>query len=231
MLSSSLSHEVKAPITIRNNPKIGAAYCNHKLINHVGELIGEPAYVKRIRSTRFGYLRIPEDCVYTSFLDIFCWTKMIEPMVVIKKDAYSQSSGWDFRFGRGKGNIGDGILLFGEIALKNKIYFINETLYFYRKHANQSTSDENLNQEAVIKVQKLWLEKCDKGIISKNDYHKVLLFFQTRLQISKIIDAMRHNLRYNPRMAVHSIIKIVSLYLKSYPIIISSRKDIEILNS
>ena len=150
---------------------------------------------------------------------------MVEPMVVMKKDAYYATSGWDNRFGFGR--IGEGVVLYGEMALKYKIGYLNECLYLYRRHSNQSSKDSKLNALSVKKTFEVWEEKSKNGVLPMSQYKTLLCFYNTRLKIMQELGSFKHRLRYQPFKALKSIFNMAYLYIKSYPLVIFGTKRIE----
>mgnify|MGYP000046760727 CR=1 FL=1 len=200
------------------NPKISAICSNHDLIDVNDQRIGDSHYSPFIISTRFGYKILQGQYFRIPFISIFCWGKIIEPMVIMRISAYAKTTGWDPRFGKGKGNIGDGILLFGEIALGGEIWFLNQVLYHYRKHSNQSTSDPQLNQLAQKKVLSIWKEKYKNGIINNSEYYFSKIFFNTRFQMISIKGSLKHELRYTPLKFVFSLLEYCLRFFLSIPL-------------
>ncbi len=211
---------------LQNDQTIGAIYSDHILIDEYDSFLAHPNYGQRYYPTRFWLKKILETNPNMPFCSIFSWSKMIEPMVLIRKSIYNNTSGWDDRFGLGKGNIGEGVLLFCEISLISKIYFHNKQLYFYRKHGKQATSNEVLNKKAVEKVIGIWKEKVEIGIITANEYEFMLMFLK-RLEILQILGSFKHYLKTNPISAIKSIKNLVIFYFKTYKLVLFGTKHIK----
>ena len=211
---------------LEKNPKIDAVCSNHDLIDINDQIIGGSNYSPFIIPTRFGYKILQGQYFRIPFISVFCWGKIIEPMVIIRNSAYSKTAGWDSRFGKGKGNIGDGILLFGEIALKGEIWFLNQVLYHYRKHSNQSTSDPFLNQLAQKKVLSIWKEKFKNGLITNSEYSYSRIFFNTRFQLINIKGSLKHQLRYSPLRFIISLLNYGLRIFMSIPLAFYKRQKI-----
>lgn len=209
----------------QNKPTVAAVYVNHTFIDEHDKILGDANWGFRYMPTRFWFNTISENEPYTSFASIFFWCKMVEPMVVMKKEAYYATSGWDDRFGFGR--IGEGVILYGEMALKNKIGYINECLYLYRRHSNQSSKDANLNALSIKKTFEIWEEKAKNGLLPMEQYKMLISFYNTRLKILQELGSLKHRLRYYPIKALASILKMVYLYTKSYSLIIFGTKKIE----
>jgi glycosyltransferase involved in cell wall biosynthesis len=202
-----------------NNAKYGAVYCNHTLIDSAGNSLGHPDYGVRIRPTLFGMKYISEEQIDTPFIAIFCWaSRMIEPMTMIRRKVYEDSLGWDVRFGKGKGNIGDGTLLFSEIALSWPIAYIHEYLYYYRKHSNQSTSDPQLNRNASSKVISIWetrIKEIDRFADFRRDIRAAIITYKYRKRVFEVIGSLKHNIRFYPFKAVGMILELICNYIMS----------------
>ena len=202
------------------HPELGAAYCNHILINPEGIEIGLPQYGTRVVPTLFGVKKISDHVLYTSFISIFCWAaRMIEPMTLIRREAYEQSSGWDIRFGKGRGNIGDGTLLFSEIALTWKAGYLHEPLYYYRKHPAQATAEPGANKGASEKILHVWREKLARGFKYSKDIKAAMLAYEYRIAAFDRLGSVKYYLRNYPLKAVGLIFEITYKYLISLRLI------------
>lgn len=199
-----------------SRPELGAAYCNHMLIDVDGNTIGMPQHGTRLQPTLFGVSKVSDEELYTSFITIFCWaSRMIEPMTLIRRKAYEESSGWDIRFGKGRGNIGDGVLLFSEIALTWKIAYLHETLYYYRKHPEQATADPSLNRIAGRKVLSVWRERILPGYKFSNDIKAAIIAYKFRIEAFKKMSSLKHSIRYNPVKALALMGELLYKYILS----------------
>ncbi len=209
----------------QNKSNVGAVYVNHTSIDENDKVIGVANWGFRYKPTRFWFNQISETEQYTSFTSILLWCKMVEPMVVMKKEAYYTTNGWDDRFGFGR--IGEGVILYGEMALKNKIGYLNECLYLYRRHSNQSSKDSSLNALSVKKTFEVWEEKAKNGVLPMQQYKMLICFYNTRLKIMQELGSLKHRLRYHPVKAFISIFNMAYLYIKSYPLIVFGTKKLE----
>ncbi len=210
----------------QNKADVGAVYVNHTFIDENDKNLGDANWGFRYKPTRFWLNKISEIEQYTSFTSILLWCKMVEPMVVIRKEAYYTSNGWDdqFRFGEG----GEGVVLFGEIALKFKIGYINSCLYLYRRHSKQSSIQaSNKTSIRIKKTFEIWGEKAKEGILPIEQFQMIFSFYNTRLRILQELGTLKHRLRYKPVKALTSIFNMAYLYIKSYPLIIFGTKRIE----
>ncbi|MFY7965493.1 MAG: glycosyltransferase family 2 protein [Chitinophagaceae bacterium] len=204
---------------------MAAVYVNHTFIDENDNITGNANWGFRYQPTRFWFNIIDEKEPVTSFAAILFWCKMVEPMVVMKKEAYYNTSGWDERFGFGK--IGEGVVLYGEMALKSKIGYLSKSLYLYRRHGNQSSKDSKLNAISVRNTFEIWKEKAENGVVDKNKFALLFCFYNTRLAIKKELGSLKHRLRFQPIQAVVSLFKIAILYSKSYPLVLKGTKSIK----
>jgi glycosyltransferase involved in cell wall biosynthesis len=209
-----------------SNNTISAVCSNHLLIDELGNILGSSNYSPFVYPTRLWIKKLNKKFFKVPFISIFCWAKIIEPMVVMRKSAYEKTSGWDARFGKGKGNIGDGVILFGEMALQGEIWFLNEELYLYRKHLGQSTSDAYLNLKARSKAISIWKEKCDLGILTKKELLFSILFFETRVNIDSLLGNLKHELRFEPIKFIKTLFLIIWYMIKSFPLLFFRKKTI-----
>ncbi len=201
-------------------PAVGAIYCNHSLIDEDGKDLGLPGYGRRIVPTALWMKTLDEDMQYTPFISIFCWTKMIEPMTLLRRKAYDESSGWDIRFGLGQGNIGDGALLFSEIALSWKVMYVNEPLYFYRKHSAQATASNTLNKKAGDKVLSIWQQRIEKNYAFSKDVRAAIICYRRRVAAFTKMGSLKHMLRYTPVRGIALIGSIFYNYLLSLKLLL-----------
>lgn len=209
-----------------SDTNISAVCSNHLLIDEFGNIIGSSNYSPFVCPTRLGISKLKGEFFKIPFISIFCWAKIIEPMVVMRKSAYEKTARWDVRFGKGKGNIGDGVLLFGEMALQGEIWFLNDELYLYRRHRGQSTSDELLNLKARSKVISIWKEKCDLGILTKKELLFSILFLETRVTVVSLIGNLKHELRFKPMKFIETLFLIVWISIQSIPLLFFHKKTI-----
>jgi glycosyltransferase involved in cell wall biosynthesis len=201
---------------IAESDRVGAIYCNHKLIDGNDQLLGDPNYGIRVVPTLFWMKVLKEEVSLTPFISIFCWaTRMIEPMTLIRRKAYDLSSGWDQRFGKGKGNIGDGVLLFSELSLTWDVIYLMEPLYFYRKHGGQITNSTELNQKAGDKVLMIWKEKIKKDKKFEKDIRAAIICYKYRLYAFLKVGSLKHTFRYNPILALKLVITMAYYYCLS----------------
>jgi glycosyltransferase involved in cell wall biosynthesis len=209
------------------NPALGAVYCNHTLIDPEGKVIGTPDYGVRLVPTLFGVKKIKDEVFYTSFISIFCWaSRMIEPMTLIRKEAYEMSAGWDSRFGKGRGNIGDGVLLFSEIALTWKAAYLHEYLYFYRKHPEQATADPEINRKAGDKVIAIWEEKIKPDYEYSRDIKAAIIVYKYRIEAYKKAGSLKYYLRFKPLKTVPLVAEILYKYLLSLQLVFYKRTKV-----
>ena len=206
-----------------NDPKIGAAYCNHFLMDENGVEIGLPSYGIRLIPTTFWMKEVDESVKETSFVSIFCWScKMIEPMTIMRKSDYFNTNGWDVRFGKGKGNIGDGTLLFAELALKTKVSYLKIPLYYYRKHENQATSSSELNKNANKKVLDIWKYRINQGVLvdHKRDLKAAFICNEHRLKAYSLSRSIKHTLRFSPLKVFKLVVVILFHWIASLNLIL-----------
>lgn len=203
---------------IEADPSVGAIYCNHRLIDAENGDLGLPRYGKRIVPTHFGVRSLDEDLSVTPFISIFCWmTRMIEPMTLIRRVAYEHSRGWDPGLG-GRGNIGEGVLLFSEIALSWKVLYIHEPLYLYRKHPQQATTSNNGNKGADEKLLRIWEERIreDRGYLPfSRDIRAAILCYRTRIQPYYQLGSLKHQLKHMPVRGMALICSLLYRYMLS----------------
>jgi glycosyltransferase involved in cell wall biosynthesis len=204
--------------------RIGAAYCNHVIMDEESVISKEGIEMPRYVPTPFWVEKIDNTIKDTPFISIFCWTQMIEPMTLIRRAAYDSTPGWDPSFGKGQGNIGDGVYLFSEIALNWKIRYINTPLYYYRRHSIQMSAMPH--DKMLIQVEKVigkWEERIKQGFVFKKKIKAAIMFSRYRLTAYKQIGSMPHQIRYKPVLAIKSMMMFVVNYISSLPLVFTSR--------
>jgi len=211
----------KLIVELDTNSSVGAAYCNHILMDAKGNELGLPSYGIRKVPTKFWMKSVAESKKETKFISIFCWAcKMIEPMTIIRRSVYEQTNGWDIRFGKGKGNIGDGTLLFAELALIANVVYLESPLYYYRKHENQATSSSELNKLAGKKVLAIWKDRLVQGT-EHSEYIKAAIICQEhRMKAYSLSKSLKHQLRYFPFRLFVSVPKLLYHWLVSLQLIL-----------
>ena len=184
---------------MENDKKIGAAYCDHLFMDEHDDIKDSGVDMPRFVPTRFWSRKLPETETRTPFISIFCWTKMIEPMTLIRRTAYEQTPGWDMDFGKGIGNIGEGVYLFAEIALNWEVHFVSRPLYYYRRYSGQMTSIsyERMLQQANMILDK-WRDRLRAGYGHSEKIRAALLFYNYRLSVYKRSNSLKHQIRYTP---------------------------------
>lgn len=166
--------------SISKRTDVGAVYCNHELIDGKGTKIGHPTYGVRLVPTLFWMKGLKESISVTPFISIFCWaTKMIEPMTLIRRMAYEKSCGWDRTIGRRE--IGEGVLLFSEIALKWRVLYTDDVYYYYRKHTGQITTTLDSDLDPGLKVNRIWRSRLGEGYPYTRDIRGALICYEHRL--------------------------------------------------
>ncbi len=198
---------------LENNPDYGAVYCDHIFINEDNLEIEKPNWGARYVPTRFGLKELPENEIETPFISIALWCKMVEPMVILRRKEFEMSRKWDetFKYGR----IGEGVVLFSEISLKSKIGYINDKLFFYRRHKNQSSQNN--------KVQFNSFSITTRKIISNLDNKRSVLFFLcivSRFKAISEIPKLKHNLVYNKIQFIKICYSILLNYSLSAPLLL-----------
>jgi glycosyltransferase involved in cell wall biosynthesis len=207
------------------HPRVGAVYCNHVIIDEADALVGEAVDMPRYIPTRFWVKKLPESVVETPFISIFCWTKMIEPMTLLRRVTYEETPGWDISFGKGQGNIGEGVYLFSELALSWKVHYLNRPLYYYRRHSQQMTSvaADQMNRQANKVIEK-WQIRVNEGLQNRRKIQLAIVFFRYRLSAFSRLGSLKHNLRYVPHRALIVFFLFVVEYTRSLRLVFSHKE-------
>lgn len=198
---------------IESDPKIGAVYSNHRLIDPDNNDLGLPTYGKRLVPTTLWVKALDEDVPLTPFISIFCWaTKMIEPMTLIRREAYDASRGWHPTHAA-PGYIGEGVLLFSEIALTWKVAYINEPLYLYRKHPKQETASADRN--AGEQILSMWRQQMKPGDAFSKDIKAATICYKTRMIAFSKWGSLKHTLKHAPLQSIRLSLLIFYKYIQS----------------
>lgn len=205
--------------------QIGAAYCNHQIMDAKGHVAPHGIDMPRYIPTRFWLRSLPETEPLTPFISIFSWTKMIEPMTLLRREAYEEAGGWDLDFGRVKGNLGDGVYLFSDIALRWKVYYERMPLYYYRRHPDQITAIPDANMKAAReKVIGKWIRRIATDPALYRVIHPSILFLRHRLSARHCLGSFPHELTNNPFRAASLVILFFYHYLRALPLVFSFRR-------
>lgn len=207
------------------DPQAGAAYCNHLIMDEKDVLTEKGIDMPRYIPTAFWCKSLPESFIRTPFVSIFCWTKMIEPMTMMRRQAYYETPGWDIDFGLGQGNIGEGVFLFSEMALKWKVYYEPMPLYYYRRHSVQMSAVP----AGVMKRQRdIVLLKWHHRIKELPSFSKMIkaatVFLKYRLEARQCAGSFKHELRYHPFRFCVTFIRFLYFYICSIPLIWEGRR-------
>jgi len=201
---------------LENNPDYGAAYCDHIFINEDNLEIEKPNWGVRYVPTRFGLKELPENEMETPFISIALWCKMVEPMVILRRKEFEKSKKWNESFVYGR--IGEGVVLFSEIALESKIAYINEVLFYYRRHIQQSSQNSPNNVSSFSLTRKLI---CDTILAKKS-----LLIFKANIHRHysfKFYSRLKHNIRYLQLEFIKNLSGFIIHYVCSFSIIFKNQ--------
>jgi glycosyltransferase involved in cell wall biosynthesis len=194
------------------NPDFGAAYSNHYFIDENDNKTLSSNWGDRQIPTRLWMRKIEDDFIETPFISIALWCKMVEPMVIIRKSIFEKSKKWDESFSYGK--IGEGVVLFSEISLKSKVAYLNQELFFYRRHPIQSSQNNVLSFNAfkytTFKINSL-LETPLQRISFRTGVNRYYAFSE--------FNKLKHYARYNKIQFVLSFSRFFMSYLKSIPLV------------
>lgn len=201
---------------------VGAAYCNYELIDGNGAPVKRDNSSSRYIPTRLGVRALSAAQPVTPFYSIYTWAPMIEPMTLLKKEVFLQFAPWDdLNFGRGE--YGESIPLFGEIALNYDVIYVDAVLYQYRKHGNQITSNK-ADKSLQEKIDLIWNTKVNKNPLYKNPVSKAMVFGKCRLPLFRFIKGdLKHELRNRPMYALRKTTEYLFKYLYSLPFFLFRR--------
>ena len=159
---------------LEQHPQVGLVFCEQYWINSGGKIIKTFKTIRFIPS-HFSITQLPYNQPETPFISIG-FDCILEPMAVIRRSIYEQTTGWPEWLGQG----GEGIDLFLQIALLSEIHFMPQYLYYYRRHPQQLT---NSNYNSEIQMQKLvnkWKEGKDISDENRAKYAELAWWYENR---------------------------------------------------
>lgn len=230
LLDSKFYHHVEK--SFENDSKIGVVYSPHQFINAAGAHIQHSTpKIKRALLTRFWIKNIPKSNPFLSTVAAYCWSEAIEPMCVFRRKAYEETQGWHPKLGTPQLLLGEGALLLTEVSMRYSILRLDQCLYHYRIHSNQATKQGNVHEYARKYLPQIYR---DNPTFQTPESARLIWFceltWKYRLQASKRMEALKHNLRHHFFKAVLDALFIVIEYILSFPIIFASTQSLELLN-
>ncbi|HEU4678374.1 MAG TPA: glycosyltransferase family A protein, partial [Terrimicrobiaceae bacterium] len=141
-----------------NHPRAGMVHCEPILIDGDDNVISD--YDWPPRWTWGPRILEPTDR-FTPFESIYTMAGLIPSLVMIRRNIYEQTPGWDENFGQHCEDTD----LFLHIALRSTVRYLPEKLVCHRRHAAQSTatSDRFARQEAKLYAKWRCLEVFGKA--------------------------------------------------------------------
>jgi glycosyltransferase involved in cell wall biosynthesis len=205
----------------------GAAYCDYRLIDSVGNAITGSSPNNRFVPTKFWVRLLKPNESYTPLFSILSWTPMIEPITLIRRNVFNKYGQWDeANFPKGD-TYGESLPLFGEIALNHKIIFVNEILYDYRRHENQITKSKIDMEYVENKIDRIWKEKISNNPAYTFEVNQAINFRKYRLPLTAYLKgSFNHDLHYYPFKCIKLIFINTSKYLASI-ILLKSRSNLQ----
>jgi glycosyltransferase involved in cell wall biosynthesis len=197
---------------------VGAVYCNHQFIDENNMMINSTDWGIRRSLTSLWLREINEDEENTSIDSIMFWCKMLEPTVLIRTSVFKNTLRWNsvFRYGL----IGEGVVLFSEICAMAKVLYTKEKLFFYRRHASQS-SQNTLSNNSIKTARNLVIYRAPRWV------DKTLIFaMYCRWESYSISGSLKHNLRFQPLLFLRIFIQFILKYLFSLVLIFFDVKRI-----
>ena len=118
---------------LENNPRAGMVHCDPLFVDEEDNII--PNYDWPPRWTWGPHTLQPSDR-RTPFESIYTMAGVIPSLVMIRRQIYEQTPGWDESFGQHCEDTD----LFLHVALRSDVLYIPEKLVCYRRHSRQSTT-------------------------------------------------------------------------------------------
>ncbi len=213
---------------MESNAYVGAVYCDHVIMDEKDTVSIHGFNMPRYIPTAFWIKELDNAQIDTPFISIFCWTKMMEPMTLIRRSAYEQTPGWDLDFGKGLGNIGEGVFLFSEIALQWKVHYINQPLYYYRRHSEQMSAIKTDQMEIQVnKVIDKWKQRINQDDKYSKKIGAAIIFLKYRLSAKKRLGSWKHLVRHQPIAALKSSFSLIADYIFSLPLVFTYRNIVD----
>lgn len=116
----------------------GAVYCSPSFIDERGEPF-TMEWAPRLRPSRFGVQTIPDNEPVTPFVSVFCLAGIVPSLMLIRRELFDATDGWDETFGQHY----EDTLLFLELALRSEVHYVARRLVRHRRHPCQSSADQS----------------------------------------------------------------------------------------
>jgi hypothetical protein len=151
---------------------------------------------------------------------------MVDPMSLLKKVCFFKYDRWD-EINFPKGDFGESVPLFGEIALNHTIVYVDKVLYSYRKHSGQITSDDSKRTNLQEKIDRIWKEKVLRKPGYKKMFSKARMFSKYRLPLYYFLNGhLKHELRFRPLSAIWKIFVYSLKWLLSLPFFLDEKRNL-----
>jgi glycosyltransferase involved in cell wall biosynthesis len=144
-----------------DHPDLGFIYCSYTYADKNGKEIDTPKFFRYVPTTwslKDVHLERPE----TSFSEIFNYAPILPSVCIIRRSIYEKTERWNEEIGQ----PGEDTNLFLNLSLQANVHFINQSLVYYRRHDNQSISNEKNFWSQHDKLYHLWATRND---LTKNE--------------------------------------------------------------
>jgi glycosyltransferase involved in cell wall biosynthesis len=135
------------------HPQVVIAFCDYEEVDLDGRSRGLGSRMPRfVAKGRWRVRQLREDEPNTPFESIYCWAPVMEAVSVLRRGVLERTTGWDEQLGQ----HGEGVDLFLQFAAYGEVHYVPHTLYYYRHHEGQSTSDPARMAQQQSRVYDKW---------------------------------------------------------------------------
>lgn len=173
-----------------NHPDLGFIYCSYTYADENGKEIETPRFF-RYTPTGLGLKEVHLEKPETSFSEIFNYAPILPSVCMIRRSIYEKTEGWNEEIGQ----PGEDTNLFLNLSLQADVHHVNQSLVYYRRHDNQSISNEQNFWMQHDKLYHLWATRDDLTKSERKLVNEAIKFRNERLSAFTGFNSANHLLR------------------------------------
>jgi glycosyltransferase involved in cell wall biosynthesis len=194
--------------------KARICFCDYNYIDKQGIKINNRYKFNNYEFGFFGIRKITSPVKFVGFETIYTECVISESNVIWEKKLFFEFCGWNKHL-----KFAEGRELYYKVAMKYNFLFLNQPLFNYRIHNNQTTnilSDETIDNNVSI------VEKCFNNIANENNSNKLKFLLAKKLKFATQYYYEFQYLYFNYRSLsftkkLQSICKLLVLYALAKP--------------